>query len=148
MYKQHRPGNVVEDIRAEFDLSPDRVHHVSWLVNHGMLNAQDIRTMLSRDNMLESHGLDVNEWPSLQAQAHAQKGLMQQDREERSRRMPVSHRGEGAIPATSAPLPAPAAPTASTAAALPPRQAPAPPVAEDKQEVEHIHLDVSPWGGG
>ena len=97
VYTQARPGNVIEDIREEFDLSPDRASHVSWLINNGMLNAQDVRAMLSRQSLVETHGLDMNEWPALQSKP--QKGLMQQAREERARKMPLSHRGEGSLPA-------------------------------------------------
>ena len=55
---QHRPGVVAEDLREEFDLSPDTHRHVLWLCNNGMLNHDDIRKMLSRQNNVEAYGID------------------------------------------------------------------------------------------
>ena len=40
--------NVIEDMRKEYNLSPERVRHITWLLNDGLLNPTDIRTMLAR----------------------------------------------------------------------------------------------------
>ena len=146
VYTQARPGNIIEDPREEFDLSPDRFAHIAWRIDGGMLNAQDVRAMLSRQSMVETHGLDMNEWPALQSKP--QKGLVQKAREEQAQKMAISHKGEGSLPAAaSVPLPAPAPPGASTAASSAPRLTPAPPTSEQEEADVPRFLDASPWGG-
>ena len=59
------------------------------------MNRDDIRSMLSRENLISAHGIDVNEWPSLRDAAKP-----------KPRRLPMplafqSHRGEGGIPRTA-----------------------------------------------
>ena len=52
-FGQLRPGTCAEDLRVEYDLSPDSYRHVAWLCQSGMLNRDDIRTMLTR---AQTHG--------------------------------------------------------------------------------------------
>ena len=92
---QIRPGVILEDLRAEFALSPERMQHISWLVTTGMLNHEDIRKMLLRQDFVTAYGLDTKEWPSLT-----------KERSPPRRRVPApafappvaTHRGEGSLP--------------------------------------------------
>ena len=46
------------------------MNQIVWLLSEGLLNPEDVRTMLSRHSvgsLIERHGLDANEWPSLRA---------------------------------------------------------------------------------
>ena len=88
-----RPGQAIEDIREEIDLSPERANHIACMVNNGLLNRDDVRSMMSRKNLASAHGIDVLEWPSLRDAARPKQKRLPQ---------PLafqSHRGEGAIPA-------------------------------------------------
>ena len=63
-----RPDHVVKDLCDEFDLSPTRMDHISWLVTSGFMNREDVRRMLSREPMTTRYGLDTKAWPSLSAE--------------------------------------------------------------------------------
>ena len=62
-YGQYRPGMVSDDLRSEFDLSPDTHRHVEWLCSSGMLNREDLRSMRSRQSNIERYGIDMRKWP-------------------------------------------------------------------------------------
>ena len=92
---QLRPGVLAEQLREEFDLSQDVHRHVAWLCNNGMLNADGLRTMLSRQRNIDAYGIDAKTLPPLAASPKP-----------RARRAPMahappvaSHRGMGALPA-------------------------------------------------
>ena len=55
------PVHAVDEIRAEYDLDLGMTEHIHFLRTHGLLNAADVRTMLSRhavSSLLERHGDD------------------------------------------------------------------------------------------
>ena len=55
-----------ENVREEYRLPEEQLHHVRWLVNAGLLNLTDVRTMLARragGSLLDRHGADATTWP-------------------------------------------------------------------------------------
>ena len=100
-YGQMRPGIAAEELRDEFDVSPDTHRHVTWLCNSGMLNHDDIRKMLSGDSNISKFGIDMNEWPPLTSAQSPRKRRVATV----AGAIPLgTHRGEGALPkATPAP---------------------------------------------
>ena len=98
VYRATNSAVAVDDIREEYGLSPERSSHVAWLINDGVLNPSDVRTLLSRHavaNLRERHGDDVNEWPPLSAVTPPPSAK----RGQANPVVPASHRGAGAIPA-------------------------------------------------
>ena len=91
------PHEAVEEIREEYGLSPERASHVAWLLNDGVLNPSDVRTMLARhavQSLRDRHGDDANGWPSLSSVVPPPTA---QKKKPSRPAQAASHRGEGAI---------------------------------------------------
>ena len=70
-YGAYRPDLFANDLREEDCLSPESVRHVEWRCCSGLLNRQDVRSMLHRESNLDNHCVDMREWPSLADAAKA-----------------------------------------------------------------------------
>ena len=92
---QMRAGMVSDDLRSEFDLSPETHAVVNWIVQGGLMDRDDLRTMLGRENNISKYGIDVAEWPSL---AESSRQIPRRIRPARTAAPAmISHRGLGAF---------------------------------------------------
>ena len=92
-----------QDVRDECHLSDERLDHVKWLVDGGLLSLADVRSMLARHaagSLIERHGTDSTQWPSLSTVETPPAAAAQMPKKHLPREVP-SHRSWGAVPTIS-----------------------------------------------